>query len=150
MFLSSRSWRPLTSMTLTFRKQPSHGTWLTRRLMAVSSSRRTAASLLLGVTTMSKTKNPDTGVVHWLTSHKWHDMFRYCVCGMSSGLVWTKADNQIVTCTKCLSIKKDRVCKYEGCHYYHPDALVYCCSACASDDHDSYMLREERKCMISE
>jgi len=100
---------------------------------------------------MKKTRNPDTGIVHWLSGPKPDGQLLWsCLCAMPTGLVWEKADDQIVTCTKCLSIKRDRACKYEGCHYYHPDALVYCCDACASDDHNAYMLREERKCTISE
>ena len=56
---------------------------------------------------MKKTENPASGAVHWLTSKKHKDLFFICLCGMVSGLVWTKADEKKVTCRKCLSMKKD-------------------------------------------
>lgn len=58
---------------------------------------------------MKKTKNPNTGVVHWMTPKKWRGLFYTCLCGMVSGLVWTKADGERVACRKCLSIKQEVV-----------------------------------------
>lgn len=56
---------------------------------------------------MKKTKNPDSDVIHWMTRKKWRGTFFICLCGMVSGLVWTKAGGEKVTCRKCLSIKKE-------------------------------------------
>ena len=56
---------------------------------------------------MKKTKNSDTGVVHWMTQKKWAGTFFICLCGMNSGLLWTKADDEKVTCRKCLSEKRE-------------------------------------------
>jgi hypothetical protein len=56
---------------------------------------------------MKKTENPNSGVVHWMTRKKWRGTFFICLCGMVSGLVWTKAGKEKVTCLKCLSIKKE-------------------------------------------
>lgn len=58
-------------------------------------------------TTVKKVKNSITGIVHWMTHKKWRDITFICLCGMVSGLVWTKADNEKVTCLKCLSIKRE-------------------------------------------
>jgi len=56
---------------------------------------------------MKKTKNSDTGVVHWITKKKWHDLYFICLCGMVTRILWTKADDEKVTCRKCLSIKRE-------------------------------------------
>jgi len=57
---------------------------------------------------MKKTKNSDTGVVHWLTRKKWGGLFYICLCGMVSRILWTEAgDGKKVTCRKCLSIKQE-------------------------------------------
>jgi len=56
---------------------------------------------------MRKTKNSVSGVVHWQTRKKWSGLFFICLCGMTSGLIWTKANDEKVTCRKCLSIKRE-------------------------------------------
>lgn len=55
---------------------------------------------------MKKAKDAETGTIHWVTSKKWRELFYICLCGKVSGLVWTKADKEEVTCRKCLSIKR--------------------------------------------
>ena len=41
--------------------------------------------------------------------------------------------------------KYQRICKYEGCFYYHPEAKSYCCAACSSDAYDVERLKKEEK-----
>jgi len=56
---------------------------------------------------MRKTKNADTGIVHWATRKKWRGLFFICLCGMVSRILWTRVDEEKVTCRKCLSMKKE-------------------------------------------
>ena len=56
---------------------------------------------------MKKSKNDNTGVVHWMTRKKWHGLFYIGLCGMVSRILWTKADDERVTCRKCLSMKRN-------------------------------------------
>lgn len=56
---------------------------------------------------MKKSKNDATGIVHWMTRRKWYGLYFVCLCGMVSRILWTIADNEPVTCRKCLSIKRE-------------------------------------------
>jgi hypothetical protein len=52
-----------------------------------------------------KTKNPDTGIVHGHFGKKVGELeMLQTVCGITTGLVWTKAPAEKVTCTKCRSM----------------------------------------------
>lgn len=37
----------------------------------------------------------------------------------------------------------DRMCMYEGCYYYDPQAKNFCCTACSCDANDSSRLNKE-------
>lgn len=54
---------------------------------------------------VKRSKNPMTGVVH-VVNGKTTDFLRFyrTVCGRSTGLVWTTANNEEVTCRKCKSM----------------------------------------------
>ena len=56
---------------------------------------------------MKKTMNPETYVVHWVSDEKKKGLFLVCLCGMPTGLIWTKANDKNVTCRKCLSIRRE-------------------------------------------
>lgn len=52
---------------------------------------------------MRKSKNNNTGIVHALSKKKVNILRLYeTVCGMSSGLFWTNANDTPVTCKTCL------------------------------------------------
>lgn len=54
---------------------------------------------------MNKSKNDVTGVVHGLSGRKVGPLqLVETICGIESGLVWTKANDERITCTKCLSM----------------------------------------------
>ena len=51
-----------------------------------------------------RSENNETGIVHGLVNNKvGHLRLWETVCGKSSGLFWLKANNQRITCMKCLS-----------------------------------------------
>lgn len=51
-----------------------------------------------------RSKNNETGIVHGIINKKVGPSQLYeTSCGKSSGMYWLKADNEKITCTKCLS-----------------------------------------------
>ena len=55
-------------------------------------------------TIVGKSKNNHTGIVHGIVDNKVTRLKLFeTACGKPSGLFWTKADNQPITCLKCLS-----------------------------------------------
>jgi len=54
---------------------------------------------------MKKTKNDVTGIVHGLSGRKIGALeFLETICGAETGLLWTKAHDEDITCTKCRSM----------------------------------------------
>lgn len=53
---------------------------------------------------VKRSKNPITGIVHAVNGKKTGPLrFYQTVCGYSTGLAWTTANNEEVTCLKCKS-----------------------------------------------
>ncbi len=70
---------------------------------------------------MKKSKNNVTGIVHGLSGRKIEPIqLLETVCGIASGIVWTKADDEDITCMKCRSMLVGKYPKYccEKMEYY--------------------------------
>jgi hypothetical protein len=53
---------------------------------------------------MLKSKNPETGIVHICTGRKITPIkLHEKLCGGPTGLVWLKANDELVTCRKCIA-----------------------------------------------
>lgn len=53
---------------------------------------------------IGRVKNHHTGIVHGVVDNDITELeLKETACGKPSGLFWTPADNQPITCLKCLS-----------------------------------------------